>query len=226
MKKYKNKILLTLFFAIALVFLNNNVFATDNDVNNKFASLEEITAVYPSIFDGIKNTPEYISGNYYMLFGASDTSYARVYFIEKVDGLKLYDRGDGMYTYRIFSNINVPTIYYRVNSNGVCGGRTELTSLDFTVYYSISANRINGKPVFFSEYDVYTNNSYSTLFFQAPPPIVEEETTPFQEAMRQVEMKLTLAEVVAILPVILSVLVSLIALRKGFLVLSTFLRKS
>lgn len=83
------------------------------------------------------------------------------------------------------------------------------------------------KEVFYTSANIYKGSSKdgialagSTDFFQMPPEGV------LLEEMSKVEMKTTLAEILGLLPVIVSVLAFLLALRKGLRMLSTFLRKS
>lgn len=72
--------------------------------------------------------------------------------------------------------------------------------------------------------DVYTDINKTDLFFQLP--VVEEVQGTIAPLLEKEKMGEVLKEIVAILPLIVSVLVSLIALRKAWQVLSTFLRTS
>lgn len=68
--------------------------------------------------------------------------------------------------------------------------------------------------------NIYTNSSLNTYFFPAAPQgIVAHQ-------VETVEMSQVLQEIVALLPTILVVLVSLVGLRKGLKMLETFLRQS
>lgn len=72
--------------------------------------------------------------------------------------------------------------------------------------------------------DIYTDENKSDYFFQKPPllPVVTQAVVK----VGALEMKQVTKEILAILPVILSVLVSLLAFSKGLSLLLSFLRKS
>lgn len=75
----------------------------------------------------------------------------------------------------------------------------------------------------YSSVDIYSDVDKSSVFMKAPPKPV---LGVVQAKVEQVEMRAVLQEVVGILPVILSVLVSLIALRKGWSLLLNILRRA
>ena len=90
----------------------------------------------------------------------------------------------------------------------------------FVDYYSYESEILTINSVIYSTCDIkYINNS-SEIFFQNPPRLV------VRQEVEGVKMKAVTQEIVAILPVILSVLVFSLALRKGLSLLLSFLKAS
>ena len=83
---------------------------------------------------------------------------------------------------------------------------------------------ISGKrnKFFYSSVDIYDTNKIDVLFQETP--LVSQKVVA--QAVEKVEMSQALQEVIAILPMTLVVLVSLVGLRKGLKMLETFLRQS
>lgn len=116
----------------------------------------------------------------------------------------------------------------KISKNGVFSNVTVWTDLnDVPSYIKIQLNykNMNLVPVFADNDIVYYNvegHSNGDVFFLAAPP---EKQKTLLEVLEQ-EKGAALQEIVALLPVILSVLVSLIALRKALKMLLAFLRES
>ena len=73
-----------------------------------------------------------------------------------------------------------------------------------------------------SNYDILRSDDNTQIFFPKTPL----ENGIVAQAVEKVEMSQVLVEVIALLPMILVVLVSLVGLRKGLKMLETFLRQS
>ena len=77
--------------------------------------------------------------------------------------------------------------------------------------------------IVYSSVDIYSDVNKSSVFIKALPIPARGVV---QAKVEQVEMRAVLQEILGILPMILSVLVSLIALRKGWFLLLNILRKA
>ena len=91
-----------------------------------------------------------------------------------------------------------------------------------------SFNSISLVPVFADNNIVYSNvegHTNGDTFFQNPPPLEVKVVAQAVERVGEVGLKQVTKEILAILPVILSVLVSLLAFSKGLSLLLSFLRK-
>lgn len=221
--KYKVKILLTLFFAFILLILNNNVFAftfTCDDI--------EYNIDLPSNFD-IEAHPDFVikkvvsgSGIFQLYYPASDYDLPFIYYSSgDPSGIKYNKKGtttNGQWNYYVYYSDSTWSSLKTTGQN--------------TITYK--ANGTQEGYVAYSTVDIYDTSG--TLFFQKTPLVETPETpeeipeTPkagtLQEIMAQLEKEAVLKEIVALLPVILSVLASLIALRKALKMLSDFLRAS
>ena len=206
------KIIYTLIIAIIFLFLLtcNSLATFDNS-----SILEDVLNVIYSIF-------EYLFGDYYLMY-FKDYSIYRVFFIEKDTDLKCYystgnvcesKYGSFNGDTRITFNKDVHLVVYAISSDCTLTSVADATDTWFL---------FNSNEVSYSSISVYTDDTYTDFFFQQP---AEQPEGVVQKAVKPVEMKETLAEVVAILPLILSVLVSLIALRKGLQALLSFLKLS
>ena len=97
----------------------------------------------------------------------------------------------------------------------------------FTYYAGNNMANISlSRPVIYSSLDIYCENKSDVFFLKAPllrPPAVVARAVL---KVGQVEMRAVLQEILAMFPVILSVLVFLLAFSKGLKILLTFLVKS
>lgn len=98
--------------------------------------------------------------------------------------------------------------------------KLENSKFVFVDYYWYENEILTINSVIYSTCDIkYINNS-GEIFFQNPPRLV------VRQEVEGLELKAVTQEIVAILPVILSVLVFSLALRKGLSLLLNFLRTS
>lgn len=198
----KHKIILLIFLFLTLLFINKTVFATDNDIityTDRFGKSRSIIAPPLDMSFGY-----IIKGNYLFVFNSSDA----------------YCYGDGTDT--SYASLYIPS--------GCC--KMVTLSDNNTVVSSITDYNKTGRigcldEVLYTSVDIYKSEnksdvilSGSTNFFPQPP------VETLLEVMKKVEKGAVLKEVMGLLPVILSVLVSLIALRKALKMLSAFLKTS
>lgn len=237
--KNKVKILLTLFFALLLLTLNNNVFATftftHDDVSYTINTLPDDTNFNKDYFSILKKGNDFLLLSYIgynpdtMTIINTNQSSGYTGIANTYDGtpsagrVKLWNYSTSSNTYTMDS-WQPSTSFYRYYS----GAEME----DKYLYSTVPIYLATGSG------DTGTYLISDEVFFQVAPPeeekpevpeIPEEETpkaTTLPEIMEQMEKEAVLKEIVALLPVILSVLVSLIALRKAFQMLFNFLRKS
>lgn len=203
----KNKKIIFITF-IAILFLlllstSSHAFTISYNVegygSTKYGSADEEIADPPE---------EYLSylQNGYVVFSSYDTS--KYYFLVPTDDAYFYiDNG------RLYCSDGTKMLHMTYNfSENAWTGMVYCTdgSVGYSCWQSCAC-------------DVYTDINKTDFFFQQP---AEQPEGIVQKAVKPVEMRETLAEVVAILPLILSVLVSLIALRKGLQVLLSFLKQS
>lgn len=214
----KNKIISILYvFLISCLFINCNVYAV------------EITPspLPEEIQFALKNNEYYNDSSYDYLVYNYDSNYC-ICFIKKTDTLKWHvaNKGSG---YWFLANEIFASHEYIYNSSYVLKSTTYSENRDWLTTYK--GGFVNPSLIFTSSFDIYTDNTYSEIFFlKAPPEEIPEVETPkattLQEIMEQVEKEAILKEIVVLLPVILSVLVSLIALRKALKMLLGSLRTS
>lgn len=212
----RKKISLILLLLVVILLLTGNISAAA-DVDLSGYQFIDVSTLSNDVVEKAKNTPEYLSGDYYLLFGKNDNTLYTVYFIKKVEGLKCYISSFDNYKFIVKANINTDCVYYRYNAGSELFSRSTQNAVNFWVYSTDKSNC-----VFYSEINIYTSTEDNDLFFLVPPHLV---ATAVQKVGAQ-EMKQVTKEILAILPVILSVLVFLLALRKGLSLLLSFLRKS
>lgn len=215
--KYKIKLLAMLFFTFSLVFLNNNVFASDVTTYVKKCQSCDI-AFENSIYD-ISTISNSSSGKHLtniIIVEHNDNIYAIAYFSQNSSS-----HNNNMYlkTYKGITYPYVEGIYntdiHLYNGTSFVYQGWDGANFDVNGYSSI----INNCNIIYSSSDIYTDDSCGDIFFPLPPQTLVE-------VMEKVKKGATLQEIVALLPVILSVLVSLLALRKALKMLSDFLRTS
>lgn len=98
--------------------------------------------------------------------------------------------------------------------------KLENSKFVFVDYYWYENEILTINSVIYSTCDIKYINNPSEIFFQNPPRLV------VRQEVEGLELKAVTQEIVAILPVILSVLVFSLALRKGLSLLLNFLRIS
>lgn len=113
------------------------------------------------------------------------------------------------------NRVNVTLYRYDVDNTYSDYYKHEVSAQFISVTNNLSFPDSNGNVI------VYKDSSKTDFFFKAPPLVAQAV-----ERVGQVRMKAVIQEIVAIVPVILSVLVSLLALRKGLRLLLSFLKTS
>lgn len=224
----KQKILLILFLSFVILLFNiNNVFAviTAEDLPNmSFIDYENMPS---DLITAVENIPEHTSGDYYTLFSRNaGSSYYTIYFVPKSDDLRVYVsevHDDVNNTIVITGNNTGDCVYYRLNKDSTEPfGRTTQNPMNFWAIHMTVENCL-----FYSDVPIYLSNDSDTLFFHLAPvveaPILEGTLAPI---MAEIQTEEVMTEVVHLLPVILSVLVSLLALYKALKMLLDFLRTS
>lgn len=161
---FKNKILITFFVLLAFILFFNisNVFASENIAFE--GNVDE------GAWNKIIELPEFISGNNHLYITKYYSVY-KVFFVEKVDNYKCYfvKENNRVSKYGITSEnnhlyFNQPVILniYEINPDG---------SNCTKKYDNVTENSficINPMDHAYSSTNIYTDNSYSTLFFQLP----------------------------------------------------------
>ena len=194
----KNKIfpIICMFVLIISVFTNSVFASSYNASNGKSYDLPEFT-------DEMKKYDKYL------IFVENDGKHFALVFLVDDDG------------------------YFFNNSSGIyCHGRVLLCSSDGDGYYGSRYEvesgtvarmgvSITGSSTFISSVDIYTDVNKSDVFFSKPlvPVLVGIMD-------REKAEKMTVQEILGVLPLILVVVVSFLGLRKGLRMLVTFLRRS
>lgn len=220
--KYKVKILLTIFGALLLVLLNNNVFASNSaipsyDTDLLSTIINNLTAVLSEKGLNIDNYDYIVCRN--------DISYLKVICFEKDNNLKMYIDNYGLGDARVYFNYTINVIWYNIDRNGSLSLYKDNHTMERFVAYSTSSSNF-----FYSSCNIYSDDNYTNYFFPiAPPEEIPEIQDPgtLQEILEQEKLEMaTMKEILGILPLILSVLVSLLGLRKAFQALLNFLKVS
>lgn len=211
----KNKILIILLIFLLLMTIYSNVFAKTDFDDNMFYP-DGITPNYSSSDGG-----RYATNKVLLLDESSGTYYILIYYSSEAEAThenqKLYLRasdnfilGTGCDHYQLLKFVDGSWTY-----------------VDWSPYYDLENNKttnlskiVSSCSIVSTSSDIYTNSSYTDVFFPLPPVTLEE-------IMKQeMEQKATMKEILGILPMILSVLVSLLALRKALAMLLNLLRQS
>lgn len=192
----KNKILSIFLIVILISFcFINSVFAVTTNVPESFLNL-------------IYNTEDYKSGNYFLMVTENDTTKYKVYFIPKNDNLKVYCDGSKIYFNPSVSGVKV-----------YGAGDTGLGSLIGTYSFSSEKYMHDSSNLFFAEFDVYTDSTYSDFFFDTP-------TVLFQ-VLEKVEMTQEITTtIVGLAKLLIPLLVCLIGFWKAWQALSKQLHKA
>lgn len=194
----KNKIfpIICMFVLIISVFTNSVFASSYNASNGKSYDLPEFT-------DEMKKYDKYL------IFVENDGKHFGLYFLVDDDG------------------------YFFNNSSGIyCHGRLLICSTDGDGYYGSRyevepgtvgkiGGSITGSSTFISSVDIYTDVNKSDVFFQKPlvPVLVGIMD-------REKAEKMTVQEILGVLPLTIVVVVSFLGLRKALRMLVTFLRRS
>lgn len=228
---FKNKlIILSLIFLILITNLSNVFAYTSTDTAGSNHSFSDKIVEY-------LKSDEYFNNNYTCLGFLWNNSKYYVYCFEKIDGFVLsWGYGtDGSYSARINhfrTNIVTNVVEYQFDTSGNCTykkGPYKFGPVDTSFCGQIWGTVIASDPLLLANGDIYDFNG--NVFFQGPPPIVEEPTTETTQVLagildQEKEQVATLQEVLQILPLIIVVVVSFLGLRKALKILVTFLKHS
>lgn len=198
----KNKKFLFIFTLILVTILSiplKSFCATDSTIDTTTGFSEEQVKVIKGIY-------KQYSSNYDSYVCREHGGVICIYLYNYSSDLFFYVSGGILY-----SSIECSPYYVEFDNEGNIERELQGTYNQVYAY-------ADGKPNIYSNRDVYASASKDMLFFQVPPllaPVVEK-----------MKMKITLQEVVQLLPTILVVVVSFLGLRKALQVLSRILRQS
>lgn len=194
---FKHKIkILLILFFVLLLSLNKNIYASSSITEEKMSVINELMTQYPDCDTWVSIT--YRSQDA-ILLTSSNEDY-NLYVSGTTIGA-CNNANVQWYCFWYYPSTNTYKLFYQ----GVVNKHGEMTIS--TVY---------------SNKTIYADSKGEEIFFQIAPL----KATTLQEIMEQVEKEAILKEIVVLLPVILSVLVSLIALRKALKMLLGSLRTS
>lgn len=121
--------------------------------------------------------------------------------------------------YALWCNDNKSnTLIYKLDDFSLFASYDSFTTVWITHEDSLS-NKVSR---LYCNFDVYSDNTYTKVLFQGTPQV----QGIVAQQVEEIQMSQALQEVIAILPMTLVVLVSLVGLRKGLKMLETFLRQS
>lgn len=216
--KLQNKILLMLIIAFSFILFFNisNVKASNDIIPTRIEN--------ETLFNLIYETDEYLSGNYvfYIAHPTNSSSELTVMFLKYSDDLKVYVDNFSGSEYRVYYNKSVQRVNYSYYKNGTTLNKNWSGNASSDTFgYSSTAE-------FYSNFDIYNDNTYTTLFFQVP--VVEEPTQETQgiiaPLLDQQKMEETTLQIRVIIPLIIVVVVSFLGLRKALKMLSQILHRS
>lgn len=209
----KKKISLILLLLVVVLLLPNKVFGAS----------EPFTGMEDYAWNVLIGLDEYRNGNCNILVTKFYDDY-KVFFITKQTGL----------TFTFSDNNERTSKYGIVNENKRITFNMPVTFTQYNIDFSgvvskTYSNQTENEYITFNPYDHgYSNTdiwkSDGSGFFFNPPP--QEVVAQAVERVGVVGLKQATKETLAILPVILSVLVFLLAFSKGLNLLLSFLRKS
>lgn len=216
MNKFLNKhrVIVLLIAVISFLFLSNKVFAVEDIDYSKDFTITNNTGNGSETYNikGIQSSQQAIAmkngfivvkNNDYLTFLVISKSYDTYFYLNEGGSTIGINEIAGRFKYSLSTE------------EWIVFGSTQYEEV-----YSVS-NFVNYSA------DIYTNVNKTDYFFQlAPVEEVKKVETALLEVVKSEEMKKTLGEVIVMFPLILSVLVSLIALRKGLIKLLNFLKKS
>lgn len=173
--KLKNKFLIIFVILSMLLLLFNSVYASSDYSSNNPPD---------AVMDYLYTTEEYANkSNYnYFIFQATDGRYL-INFLPKLDDLKAYLIYYSASRTNFAFNQAFEYKQYQLNSDGSFIKTTSNTSTVSSVWGMKKSNNIIN---WYSDFDVYTDDTYSTAFFQAPPQKVEGITIPALETAEQI----------------------------------------
>lgn len=240
--KNKVKILLTLFFTFLLLTLNNNVFATftftHDDVSYTINTLPDDPNFNKDYFSILKSGEDFLILSY-IGYNPDTMTIINTNATDGYTGIaNSYDGTPSTGRVKLWN--------YDTSTNRYSMDTWQPNKAFYRYYHGAEMNDkylYSTVPIYLASGsgDTGTYLISDEIFFQVAPPEEEkpevpeipetpEEETPkattLPEIMEQVEKEAVLKEIVVLLPVILSVLVSLIALRKALKMLLDFLKVS
>lgn len=161
--KIKNKILFVLcLFFLLFIFNTDTVKAVDVTIKDLDSS-ENVNGSH--FMQGILNSEEYKSGNYYTLAynEGNNSNYGDVYFISKDLDFQIYFDYNFSTYYRFAFSPTTQVIHYTLRydvDNALYRGET--INLATTVSFNI-----NAPLYFYSDIDIYTDNTFTDYFYEA-----------------------------------------------------------
>lgn len=198
--KNKIKILCILLFSFLLVFLNNNVFASsDITFTDKNGNVRTIPSINSDLVYNGYILKEYNNAITLFLFEEQPTIY-------------VYNDG---YNNMIASKKAL--VYFLEDNTFVRHSEADYDANNTFMIYD---------EVLYTTLDLYDYDNQSVIKFSKTGDNFFFQMVVLQEVMEGMEKEAVMKEIVGILPVIMSVVVSLIALRKALQMLLNFLRKS
>lgn len=186
------------FVVFFLLLCVKNVYAHSYDISNVEFTVDDYCIV------------EMSDGNIYLLTPKSTTQSYIAYMTS--DNNRTYNTIFA--TGSDYSNYNIGQLKrYKLEDN----------KFVFFDYYWWKNDILTINSVIYSTCDIKYINDTSKIFFQVPPPLGVALAV---EKVGGQELKQVMKEILGVLPLILSVLVSLLALRKGLSLLLSFLKTS
>ena len=167
--KLKYKFLLFIVFVLLVLFFPKQVFAAEIDTRG-FSFLDfEYYEYNAQAFSEIKKTDEYLSGDYFLLaFNHGDNPReSKFYFIPKNADFKIYvQQQTGYYSFNHYFTFtpSVNVVFYKpyvYQSGSIDLRRSEIELVDTGVF------DINMPINFYSEVDIYSDNTFSKYFYLA-----------------------------------------------------------
>lgn len=211
----KHKIILLIFLFLILLFINKNVFATYTESEKD------------SMLNYVVNNKGVSENNILFTYECDNKFYVVAYHgftIDQLNRLILKKDSEGYWLQTDPYPGSGFDIYYFLDCTFISNAENPYTR---TLANAIvdEDKRANFTPnSYFTEgLSIYSRVDGSTFILPLP---VKEAPLTVALMIQGVEMKEVLKEIVGLLPVILSVLVSLIALRKALRILFNFLRTS
>jgi len=210
--KNKKILIIALFLILFCLLGYSKSFAsTDIIINNISLNEKELNFIN----NIMRDNPNY---RYYAVITGNDGNKFAYFYSSDIE-LKFYIKETSFNSgsYALWCNDDKSnTLIYKLDDFSLFASYDSFTSVWITYKDSLS-NKVNS---LYCNFDVYSDNTYAKVLFQGTPQgIVAQQ-------VEEIQLSQTLQEVIAILPMTLVVLVSLVGLRKGLKMLETFLRQS